>query len=46
MKHGSGIKDRQDKSIGIEILIVEPFAKINPTESLRLAKEETRRKQL
>jgi hypothetical protein len=25
MKHGSGIKDREDKSRGIEILIVETF---------------------
>jgi hypothetical protein len=32
MKHGSGIKDRDDKSNGIEILITEVFAKINPTD--------------
>jgi hypothetical protein len=31
MKHGSGIKDRDDKSSGIEILTVEGFDKINPT---------------
>ena len=30
MKHGNGIKDREDKSNGIEILIVETFVKINP----------------
>ena len=28
MKHGSGIKDRDDKSSGIEILMAEGFAKI------------------
>ena len=32
MKHGSGMKDRDDKSNGIEILMVEVFAKINPAE--------------
>jgi hypothetical protein len=36
MKCGSGIKDREDKSIGIEILISDVFVKINPTEPLRL----------
>ncbi len=35
MKHDRGIKGRQDKSSGIEILIAETFAKINPTEPLR-----------
>jgi hypothetical protein len=44
MKHGSGIKDLEDKSIGIEILIDEAFVKINPTEPLRFAKEVSRRK--
>jgi hypothetical protein len=39
MKHGSGIKGREDKSSGIEILIPEVFAKINPTEPLRLDKK-------
>jgi hypothetical protein len=29
MKHGNGIKDREDKSIGIEILIDKAFPKIN-----------------
>ena len=42
MKHGSDIKDRGDKSIGIEILMTEVFAKINPTDPLRLAKQATR----
>jgi hypothetical protein len=36
MKHGSGTKDREDKSRGIEILMVEAFAKINPTDPLIL----------
>jgi hypothetical protein len=44
MKHGSGIKGREDKSSGIEILIAEAFVKINPTEPLRLAKQTTQRK--
>ena len=43
MKHGSGIKDREDKSSGIEILIAEAFAKIRPTEPLRLGKQAVRR---
>jgi hypothetical protein len=32
MKRGSGIKDRDDRSSGIEILMSDSFAKINPTE--------------
>jgi hypothetical protein len=39
MKNSSGIKDQEDKSSGIEILITETFTKIKPTEPLRLAKE-------
>ena len=31
MKHGSGIKGLDDKSSGMEILIADAFAKINPT---------------
>ncbi len=31
MKRGSGIKDRDDKSSGLVILMSEAFAKINPT---------------
>jgi hypothetical protein len=42
IKHGSGIKGREDKSSGIEILIAEAFAKINPTEPLRLAEQAAR----
>jgi hypothetical protein len=38
MKHGNGIKGREDKSSGIEILMVEGFAKINPTDPVRLTK--------
>ncbi len=36
MKHGNGIKDRDDKSSGIRILMSETFAKINPTDPLIL----------
>ena len=43
MKHGSGIKDRDDRSIGIEIRITEALAKINPTDPLILAKQASRR---
>jgi hypothetical protein len=44
MKHGNGIKDQDDKSRGIEILMVEDFVKINPTEPLTLTNQEVRRK--
>jgi hypothetical protein len=44
MKHGSGIKDRDDRSSGIEILMADAFAKINPTDTLRLVKQAARRK--
>jgi hypothetical protein len=44
MKHGSGIKVRDDKSSGIEILMADAFAKINPTDPFRLAKQAARRK--
>jgi len=39
MNHGSGIKGRDDKSSGIEILMTEALAKINPTDPLILAKQ-------
>ncbi len=39
MKHGRGIQDLDDKSSGMEILMVEAFAKINPTDPLILAKQ-------
>jgi hypothetical protein len=32
MKRGGGIKDLDDKSSGMEILMAEAFAKINPTD--------------
>ena len=38
MKHGIGVKDLDDKSNGMEILISDAFAKINPTDPLILAK--------
>ena len=40
MKRGHGIKGRDDRSSGIEILMVDAFAKINTTDPLRLAKQE------
>ncbi len=39
MKGGSGIKGRDDRSSGIEILIADALAKINPTDPLILAKQ-------
>ncbi len=44
MKRGSGIKGREDKSSGIKILMSDAFAKMNPTEPLRLGKQAARRK--
>jgi hypothetical protein len=44
MKHGNGIKDRDDRSSGIEILMSDTFAKINPPDPLRLGKQVARRK--
>jgi hypothetical protein len=32
MKRGGGIKDLDDKSSGMEILMADAFAKINPTD--------------
>ena len=43
MKRGSGIKDRDDNSIGIKILMSVSFVKINQIDPLRLTKEEARR---
>ena len=34
MKHGNGVKGRDDKSRGIEILVVEVFVKVNPNDPL------------
>jgi hypothetical protein len=36
MKHGGGIKDLDDKTSGVEILMGETFAKIKPTDPLIL----------
>jgi len=44
MKRGNGIKDRDNRSSGIEILMTDTFPKINPTDPLRLAKQVGRRK--
>jgi len=44
IKRGNGTKGREDRSSGIEILIADAFAKINPTDPLRLAKQVARRK--
>jgi hypothetical protein len=35
MKYGNGINVRDDKSSGLEILMTDVFAKINPTDTLR-----------
>ena len=43
MKHGNGIKGRDDKSSGIEIRMADALAKINPTDPLILAKQAARR---
>jgi hypothetical protein len=39
IQHGGGIKDREDKSRSIVILITEDFTKIKPTEPSILGKE-------
>jgi hypothetical protein len=36
MKRGRGIKDLDDKSSGMEILMTEAFAKINPTDPFHI----------
>ena len=43
MKRGGGIKGLDDKSIGMEILMSEDFAKINLTDHLILDKQVVRR---
>jgi hypothetical protein len=42
MKDGGGIKGLDDESKGMEILMAEAFAKINPTDPLILAKTRQR----
>ena len=44
MKLGNGIKGRDDRSSGLEILMADVFVKINLTDPLRLAKQVARRK--
>ncbi len=44
MKRGGGIDGLDDKSIDMEILMSEAFAKIDPTDPLMLAKQTVRRK--
>ena len=39
MKRGGGIKGLDDKSSGMEILMADAFAKINPTDPLILNKQ-------
>ena len=41
MKHGSDMKDRDERSRGIEILIGHAFVMIKPTEPFRLAKQQS-----
>ena len=43
MKLGGGMKDRDDRSIGIEILMTDDFVKIKPTDPLRLGKQTVER---
>ena len=43
MKRDSGMKGRDERSRGMEILIAEALAKIKPSEPLRLAKQAARR---
>jgi hypothetical protein len=43
MKHGSGIKGRDDRSSGIEIRMADTVAKINPTDPLILGTQAARR---
>jgi hypothetical protein len=42
MKRGRGIKGLDDKSRGMEILMAEAFAKINPADPLILAQQAAR----
>ena len=44
MKHGRGMKDREERSKGIEIHIDDTFTIIKPTVPFKLAKHEERRK--
>ena len=44
MKRGIGMKDRDERSRGIEVLTTDVFAIIKPTVPFKLAKHETVRK--
>ena len=44
MKRDGGIKGLDDKSSGMEILMAEAFAKINPTKPLILGQQAAQRK--
>ena len=44
MKRGIGMKDRDERSRGIEMHIADAFAIIKPTVPFKLAKHEARRK--
>jgi hypothetical protein len=43
MERDSGIKDREERSSGIEILMSDVFDKIEPTDPLRLGKQVSQR---
>jgi hypothetical protein len=44
MKHGSGMKGREDRSSGIEIPMTDVFVKIKPTDPFRFVQQTVRRK--
>jgi hypothetical protein len=46
MNRGRGKKDRDNRSNGIEILMSDSFAKINPTDPFILAKQAARRSEI
>jgi hypothetical protein len=39
MKRGRGMKDREERSKGMETFIVETLTKIKPTDPLRFVKQ-------
>jgi hypothetical protein len=46
MNRGRGKKDRDNRSNGIEILMSDSFAKINPTDPFILAKQAAERSEI
>jgi hypothetical protein len=46
MKRDNGMKDRDERSRGIEIHMTDDFSKINPTEPFRLVKQVVRRNRI